>query len=196
MVWGDEVHLFELSSGNGYCRVPSAFGSVILHGLKGYNVELASEHITSKNRVLLKTKDDIVEFDIESRSIVGVSAPVREDKFTNLYKELQRSRGGVNALMPTRQYTVTVPPSRHSYFIETFGLPDDWAEETIIINTTELSVGKGISVSFEFGKDLRRDFIVARNAWDQAFVKKDSKHKFVMSNQVLQALKKNKMVKR
>ena len=194
VVKGNQIHLFERASKTINCLDQYGSMHIYLHGLKDHDIMSAHLEPLKGLHAVLKIKNETVKFDLKFNALLYESKPgIR--KSTNLYKELQKSRGGVNALRTSRQYSVEVPPNKRNYLIDTFGLPDDWSEETLEINTTELSVGKGIAVSFKFNKDLIREFVVARNAWDQAFVKKDSKHRFVMSNLVLQALKENKLEK-
>lgn len=129
-------------------------------------------------------------YDLNSKRFL-VGDKKNKVKQVNLYKELQKSLGGINALIPTKRYSVVILPKDAEFFIEHFGLPDYWKESKITIDTKAFAAGKSITLSFNFGKDLERDFVIARKVWDGAFVKKGNKKKLLMNYPVLAALGKS-----
>lgn len=74
------------------------------------------------------------------------------------------------------------------FFIGSFGLDGSWSESQITIETSELG-DDSIAVSFIFGNNIKRDFILSRDLWNRAFIKKQNKNKLILNNTILEAFK-------
>lgn len=166
------------------------------------NIVFAYSSNNNNNIILITGRNKFFNHCLITGKITPISGQIK--KSINLFRELQKSFGGIDALIKSNKYNVSIHKRDIKFFINLFNLPDDWDREInlipeessrreIEIETKSFAEGKNIALTFLFNEDLKRDFIMTRKVWDRAFIKKINKKKLLKNYPIFSALVKSKM---